>query len=105
MWKRIINIAPDGEVFELGMSALQNLPTIEVMEYPQVEGITPTLVTTEVSEDMVSRKDFEDVIRRMGERNCFTCGVYREGEWVLMARNPEEVTAEELEENVVILFI
>lgn len=29
---------------------LSDLPTIEVMEYPQVEGITPTLVSPEVSE-------------------------------------------------------
>lgn len=47
--------------------------------------------------DVVERKDFDDVLRRMGERNCFTCGTYREGEYIGMARNPEKVTAEELE--------
>ena len=36
---------------EVAEMEFKDLPTIEVMEYPQVEGITPTLVTTEVSEE------------------------------------------------------
>lgn len=35
---------------EVAEMEFADLPTIEVMEYPQVDGITPTLVTTEVSE-------------------------------------------------------
>ena len=42
------------------------------------------------SADVVERKDFEAVVKKMGERNCFTCGVYRDGEWIYMASNPEE---------------
>lgn len=42
--------------FESVCKHIGSLPTIEVMEYPQVEGITPTLVTTEVSEDCISRE-------------------------------------------------
>ena len=37
------------EWIEDAEDVVYNLSTIEVMEYPQVEGITPTLVTTEQS--------------------------------------------------------
>lgn len=39
------------------INRIANLPTIEVMEYPQVDGITPTLVTPEISDDVISKKD------------------------------------------------
>ena len=47
------------------VKAILELPTIEVMEYPQVEGITPTLVTTEVSEDCISRNYLEEQLQQI----------------------------------------
>lgn len=38
------------------MSDIDGLPIIEVMEYPQVDGITPTVIIPEVSEDAISRE-------------------------------------------------
>lgn len=45
---------------EVAEMEFADLPTIEVMEYPQVDGITPTLVTPAVSEDCISRKWLEE---------------------------------------------
>lgn len=40
---------------EIAEMEFADLPTIEVMEYPQVEDITPTLATPKNSEDCISR--------------------------------------------------
>lgn len=43
----------DKQIIDVGelRKRLNELPTIEVMEYPQVDGITPSVITPEVSED------------------------------------------------------
>lgn len=38
------------------LGKISEVPTIEAMKYPQVDGITPTLVTPEFSEDAISRE-------------------------------------------------
>lgn len=45
------HFATNGRLAANIIEEYNNLPTIEVMEYPQVDGITPTVITPEVSEE------------------------------------------------------
>lgn len=59
---------------EVAEMEFADLPTIEVMEYPQVEGITPTLVTTEQS-SMVGEWIYTDNSLRLDDEwACSRCG-------------------------------
>ena len=83
---------------------IESLPTIEVMEYPQVEGITPTLVTPEVSEDCISReqvrakldyisyaeKDPISIAKRIVEDAPSVVPSRAEGEWIFKRIFPND---------------
>ena len=65
------------EWIEDAEDVVYNLSTIEVMEYPQVEGITPTLVTTEQSSEVG-----EWIVKANGNNECSVCGREKQNGWV-----------------------
>ena len=90
----------DKQIIDVGEleKRLSYLPTIEVMEYPQVDGITPTVITPEVSEDAISREwlleEYQKGKEKISESECFAELMWlvkhapsvipkpKEGEWI-----------------------
>ena len=94
----IINIAPDGEVFELGMSALQNLPTIEVSEDCISRKINAPRIVP-MFEDCISRKWLEEHIEVVSYKNMwYETETDEFVSWANIENAPSVVPKERIEE-------